>query len=315
MNEDSLQIKLLQPGGFPVLYGTTPPRADAPEDRVQRAATRLAERIGRLSLDGLIVYDVQDESARTDEPRPFPFLPTRDSRDYAYRLTTLTGLPTVAYKCVASMSESAWPEWLDNTAERFGVRSLALVGRASSRAGSAGLPVTRALQMAAGHAAGFALGGVAIPERHTPERSESRRLLQKGEAGCRFFVSQAVYNPDAVIALCQDYARDCREQELAPRRIVLTFTPCGRPETLQFLRWLGIAIPEPVAQAILTAESPLGESLRICSQSLRKILDAGVADDVPLGINVESVSIRKEEIEASIDLCALLQAVSGGTIG
>ena len=63
---------LLDPNRFAFLYGTTPPRADASEERVQRAASRLSVRTQGMDLDGLVVYDVQDESGRTSEPRPFP---------------------------------------------------------------------------------------------------------------------------------------------------------------------------------------------------------------------------------------------------
>jgi hypothetical protein len=56
----------LRPEKFVSLYGTTPPRADAGVEAVVRAADRLTERVHGLSLDGLVVYDVQDEAGRTD---------------------------------------------------------------------------------------------------------------------------------------------------------------------------------------------------------------------------------------------------------
>ena len=43
------------------LYSTTPPRASTPEDSVQAAVNKLAERTNALKLDGVVVYDVQDE--------------------------------------------------------------------------------------------------------------------------------------------------------------------------------------------------------------------------------------------------------------
>src|SRR5439155_23969276 len=74
------------------LYGTTPPRHGTSEEEIETAAGKLVERLTRLTLDALVVYDVQDESSRTSLPRPFPFLPTLDSRVYARRLIDLTGL-------------------------------------------------------------------------------------------------------------------------------------------------------------------------------------------------------------------------------
>ena len=73
------------------LYGLAPPkRASSPGQLEVIAAQQLA-RLQPLSIDGLIVYDIQDEAARTLEPRPFPFLPTLDPDAYAYEhLAALT---------------------------------------------------------------------------------------------------------------------------------------------------------------------------------------------------------------------------------
>ena len=100
-------------------YGTTPPRVEATDDQIRTAATKLAARLRPLPLDGMIVYDVQDERARTAIPRPFPFLPTIDPRVYAQTLRTLIGTPIIAYKSVAQMTEDSWAAWLDEAAEQY----------------------------------------------------------------------------------------------------------------------------------------------------------------------------------------------------
>lgn len=295
---------------FATLYGTTPPRADAPADRVLGAAARLAERVDGLPLDGLVVYDVQDESARTAEPRPFPFLPTLEAPTYGRLLGQLTGKPIITYKCVANETDETWPAWLDGASERDGVRYLSLVGLSSAKDARSCIPLGRASEIAAAHRAGFVLGGVAIAERHSPERSESRRLIQKAERGCRYFISQAVYDAEPTVRLLADYARDCAEQGVAPRRIMLDFVPVGRPQTMSFMRWLGIAIPDSTAAAILGDPAPLSRSIAVCRDILRHILDQPYADAIPLGITVESVSINKEEIGATVELLHALREVA-----
>jgi hypothetical protein len=156
----------LRPEKFVSLYGTTPPRADADAVAALRAADRLAERVRGLSLDGLVVYDVQDEGGRTSAPRPFPFLPTIDPRVYSRRLRELTGKPTVTYKCVADMTEARWASWLTETRRDHGIDHLSLVGLPSSRGVTSTLPLPRAIRLAAAHPANFTLGGVVIAERH-----------------------------------------------------------------------------------------------------------------------------------------------------
>ena len=62
-------------------------------------------------------------------------------------------------------------------------------------------------------------------------------------------------------------------------------------------------------QAILDAPIPVAKSIDICCANLRAILDQEYTQHLPLGINVESVSINREEIDASIDLFHALQNV------
>ena len=60
-----LRAKLLDPAQSVLLYGTTPPRLGTPEAEVDTAAGKLAARLAGLPLDGLVVYDIQDETGRT----------------------------------------------------------------------------------------------------------------------------------------------------------------------------------------------------------------------------------------------------------
>jgi hypothetical protein len=295
-----LKARLLDPRSAVLLYGTTPPRAGTADDAVRMAAEKLAARLASLPLDGVVVYDIQDETGRTATPRPFPFAGTIDPRDYA----RLLGLPTIVYKALGSIDETAWRTWLVATAPLHPLVSV--VGRPTSGVRHA-LPLSRAICIAAEHCT---VGGVAIAERHTAERSESARLLAKGIEGCGYFISQTVYHAEATIRLLADYARDCRGAGVTPRRVVLSFAPVGREKTLAFLHWLGVRVAPETAQAILGAAQPLDKSIEICRDNLRRILDQPYAAEIPLGINVESVSINRDEIDASIRLLGELAEVA-----
>jgi len=107
--------------------------------------------------------------------------------------------------------------------------------------------------------------------------------------------------------LLRDYLRDCRGAGVEPRRVVLTFAPCGREKTLAFMRWLGVNITAETERVVLGAADPIRKSIEICCDNLRQILDGAYAAAIPLGINVESVSIRKEEIEAATELFKALR--------
>jgi hypothetical protein len=288
-----LKSKLLEPARTALLYGTTPPRLGTTAADVAAAADKLRARLAGLPLDALVVYDIQDETGRTDLARPFPFVGTVDPREYAKYFS----LPTIVYKALGNIDEAGWRAWLD--ASR-GVEFLSIVGRPAP--GRYPLPLSRAIRLAAAHAAGYTIGGVVIAERHTAERSEAARLLAKGIEGCRYFISQTVYQAPPTERLLADYLRDCRGAGVEPQRIVLTFAPVGREKTLAFLRWLGVTIAPETEREILGAARPLAQSIRICRDNLRRILDGKYAASIPLGVNVESVSINRDEIDASVEL-------------
>jgi 5,10-methylenetetrahydrofolate reductase len=303
-----LKGKLLDPGSGLLLYGTTPPRAGTAPDAVLAAAEKLAARLQALPLDGVVVYDIQDESGRTDLPRPFAFSGTVDPRSYASLLAARTGKPAITYKCVGELDEPGWQAWLDEAQRAHGVDFISIVGRPTSGVRYP-LALSKAIRLAAAHPAGFTVGGVAIAERHTAERSESARLLAKGIEGCGYFISQTVFHAEASVRLLADYARDCRGAGVEPRRVVLTFSPVGREKTMAFLNWLGVRIPPETARAILGAANPLSKSIEICRDNLRRILEQPYAREIPLGINIESVSINRDEIDASADLVHALSEV------
>ena len=105
-----------------------------------------------------------------------------------------------------------------------------------------------------------------------------------------------------------NYARECKKLGIPPRRIILTFTPCGSTKTLEFMQWLGISVPDATRWRIVDAPNPLAESIKICRSNLEQIIDGCMPLNIPLGLNIESLTNRKTEIDASIRLYKLLKA-------
>ncbi len=299
-----LKARLLDARQPVFLYGTTPPRAGALPDQVSIAADKLGERLRGLPVDGIVVYDIQDESGRTSVPRPFPFIGTMDPRKYSTLLRARTGLTPITYKALGNTDEAGWQAWLVQSAQAD-LRLVSIVGRPTSGIRYP-LALSRAVRMAAEHPAGFTVGAVVIAERHNDERSEAARLLAKAVEGCGYFISQTVYHAPPTQRLLRDYLRDCRGAGVAPRRVVLTFAPCGRQKTLAFLRWLGVIVEPETEHAIFGAANPIAKSIEICRDNLRRILDQPYAGEIPLGVNVESVSINRDEIDASTELAGTL---------
>ena len=304
-----LKSKLLDRHRGLYLYGTTPPRQGSSTDKLYAIAEKLTARLSKLNLDAINVYDIQEEEGRTQIARPFPFLPVVDSRAYAQILHHLTDTEIINYKCVVHHPKADFPAWLDRSWQQFGLRYLTLVGGSTSKIAYPGPTLSQASEAIVDHKYDFVFGGVTIAERHLSKGKEHLKLIEKSRWGMKFFTSQVVYQPEATIQLLQDYAQQCQELNLDPVRIILTFAPCGYLKTLHFLKWLGVNFPPEAEREIFAARSPLQKSLEVCSSTLRRILESIEGCRIPLGINVESVSIKKDEIEASIDLFQELKGI------
>jgi len=261
-------------------------------------------RLGSLPVDGLIVYDIQDEAERVSTPRPFPFLPTLNPEVYAHGFLGSLPVPKIVYRCVNRDTSDEFVRWLEreNSAPRISV----LVGSPSRRS-QTGLALKDAYALAQQHSSNLLLGGIAIAERHARTLDEHQRILVKTEKGCRFFVTQAVYDVTSTKSLLSDYALAVAEKGDVPRPVILTFTPCGSVKTLAFMKWLSVAFPRWLENELQFARDPLAKSLELCERIFAEVRDYACDKGIPLGVNVESVSIRKEEIEASMELLHLLR--------
>jgi hypothetical protein len=288
------------------LYGFAPPKQATPPDQLEKIVAQHVIRLGSLPADGLIVYDIQDETERASEERPFPFLPTLSPDIYAHHHLARLALPKIVYRCVSRDTPDAFVRWLDIANTAVPPRIVVLVGAPSHRS-QARLPLIDAYALARQHAPNLLLGGIAIAERHTRRLDEHQRLLAKTEQGCRFFVTQAVYDVASTKSLLSDYALALRSKCEASLPIILTFSRCGSQKTLAFMKWLGIAFPRWLENELRFAADPLAKSLDVCEHVFAEVWDYARDKDIPLGVNVESVSIRKAEIEASVELLRLLR--------
>jgi hypothetical protein len=287
------------------LYGFAPPKRTTAPDQLAHIATQQVERLGALDIDGVIVYDIQDEAERTAEPRPFPFLPTLAPTEYADEYLAALALPKVVYRCVASDTRESFVEWLQR---RSGQKQLTVLVGAPSRHAAAGLGLREAYSLVQQHAPALTLGGITIAERHEQSRDEHERILSKSAAGCRFFVTQAVYDVSSTLSLLSDYSLRLRDTGAPALPIVLTFSPCGSLKTLAFMKWLGIRFPRWLENELRFAADPLETSLRLCERIFLEVWSYARDKGIPLGVNIESVSIRKSEIEASVGLAQTLRA-------
>ena len=287
-----------------LLFALTPPRVTTTLERVQEIADATIARLRPLDLDGLILYDIDDEVSRNPSQRPFPFSPTLDPANYLANNFTSWPTPVIVYRAVGKYAPSELRSWL--AAQDPARVMTVLVGTASSNADAmTSLAYAQALRREANP--GLPLGGVAIPERHSRREDEHLRLLAKQDAGCRFFVTQVVYDINAAKNLVSDYHYECAARGRAPVPIVFTFSVCGPMRTLDFLRWLGVDVPRWIENDLRHAADTLDASYQLAIMTATELITYCRTLGVPFGINVESVSIRRDEIEASVRLAEQLR--------
>lgn len=287
-----------------LFFSLTPPRLATERDRVREIAEVTTSRLRPLGLDGVILYDIDDEADRNGSRRPFPFMPTIDPADYLADHLQGWETPVVVYRAVGKYQPSDLRDWL---AAQDPQRVMTVLVGAPSTGANPATSLRRAQALAADANRALLVGGVAIPERHGARGDEHLRLLAKQEAGCSFFVTQVVYDVNAAKNLVSDYHYECAARNTEPVPLVFTFSVCGSMKTLEFLRWLGVSVPKWIANDLEHATDTLAASSRQAGAIAAEIVDFCRALRMPFGLNVESVSIRQVEIEASVRLAAQLR--------
>ncbi|GAB3963186.1 hypothetical protein GCM10028805_65790 [Spirosoma harenae] len=282
-----------------LLYGITPPKSSTPSERVAEIAQKTIERLSTLDIDALVVYDVQDESARTTEERPFPFLTALDPLIFASGYLGELPIPKIIYRPAGKFSPVELSDWLEELHDHkfypvfVGVPAPDFPVKTS-------LP--EAYQIWSKHQTTSVIGAVTIPERHNMLNDEDVRMLDKMSCGVSYFISQCIFNLDYAKQVIDDLMLRCRGENKTPPTVIFTITACGSAKTLHFMEWLGIHVPDELKEELKKSEDILEKSVQICLDIASALTTFCMERSIPFGFNIESVAIRKAEIEASIYL-------------
>lgn len=280
-------------------YAMTPPnRTTAPERRRVIAETQSA-RIAKLPIDALLVYDLQDETARNSKPRPFPFTPKVDALAYAQNELELGELPLIVYKAIADQNAESLMAWLNELAPE---RSVPVFVGAPSRHRASALTLPQTYAVCRAHSPALPFGGVLIAERHHVSGDEALRAWSKVQQGCRFFVSQTLWSVEHTKSLLCDLVHRAALADRALPQLLVTLSPCGSEPTLRFQQWLGVAVPSHIERELLGARDMLAHSIELAYEAFTDVHAFAAELGITLGCNVESVSTKPSEVEASIEL-------------
>lgn len=283
-----------------LLYGITPPKAQTAPGKVSEIAEKTLNTLCSLDIDALVVYDVQDESERTNEERPFPFTSALDPFEYASQYLQRLAVPKIIYRAAGKFTKEELSQWLEGL-RTHGFYPIFV-----------GLPtpdcvVKTSLKEAyeiwrEEHEDHSVIGAVTIPERHAILKDEDVRILDKVDSGVSYFISQCIFNVEYTKRILDDLVVACLNKKQELPTIIFTLTICGSAKTLHFMEWLGIHIPEDIKEELKASTNAVVRSVEMAITIAKDLIRYCKERSIPFGFNIESVATRKEEVDASLEL-------------
>ncbi len=283
-----------------LIYGITPPKAQTASEKVSEMAEKSLNILCSMDIDALVVYDVQDESARTTEERPFPFSNALDPFEYASQYLHRLAIPKIIYRPAGKFTKEELTEWLQGL-KAHGFYPIFV-----------GLPspdyvVKTSLKEAyeiwrTNHEDHSVIGAVTIPERHALLNDEQVRILDKVESGVSYFISQCIFNVEYTKRILDDLLIACRDKQQELPTIIFTLTICGSIKTLYFMEWLGIHIPDDIKEDLKACANPAARSKETAVGIAKDLIQYCQERSIPFGFNIESVATKKVEVDASLEL-------------
>lgn len=283
-----------------LLYGISPPKAISTPEKLREIADKGLGILRTLDIDALVVYDLQDEAERTSEERPFPFVSCLDPYIYSSQYLHELSIPKIIYRPAGKFTKDELTSWLNDLSKQtlypvfVGLPSPDSVPKTT---------LTDAYKIwRDNHQHQSVIGAVTIPERHAILKDEDARMLDKMNCGVSYFISQCIFNVDYTKKMLDDLVTTCKREKKNVPTVVFTLTLCGSAKTLLFLEWLGIHIPEKMKEDLRTSPEPLKLSGQIATGIAHELSEYCQKNEIPFGFNIESVSARKEEVDASLNL-------------
>ena len=298
--------KVRKPKRPVVVYEILPPREK--DGTLNSYAERISSLLSQTHIDAINIPEVHEENARG--LRPVKNLERAEAREFGRLLQDNVGIETIVNRVTVHNDLDYQKDWIKETFYDYDIENLILVGGESSDIKYPGPSVnetseyiTRDLNTGRFD---FFCGGITIPSR----KIESVRLLKKGSNGIEFFTTQVLYDGKKIKKMLKYYDDVCKENNVLPRRILLSFAPVSSRKNIDFLKWLGVEIPSQTEKRLTNKKTSMSdESLEIASEILKGILNNNekLGITVPIGLNVEH--IMSYNFQSSINMLQELSKI------
>ena len=298
--------KVRKPKRPVVAYEILPPREK--DGTLNSYAERISSLLSQTHIDAINIPEVHEENARG--LRPVKNLERAEAREFGRLLQDNVGIEAIVNRVTVHNDLDYQKSWIKETFYDYDIENLILVGGESSDIKYPGPSVNETSEyitrdLNAGRF-DFFCGGITIPSR----KIESVRLLKKGSNGIEFFTSQVLYDGKKIKKMLKYYDDVCKENNVLPRRILLSFAPVSSKKNIDFLKWLGVEIPSQTEKRLTNKKTSMSdESLEIASEILKGILNNNekLRITVPIGLNVEH--IMSYNFQSSINMLQELSKI------
>ena len=280
--------KVRRPKRPVVVYEILPPREK--DGTLDSYAEKISSLLSQTHIDAINIPEVHDENERGE--RPVPNLERAEAREFGRLLQDRVGIEAIVNRVTVHDELEIQKKWIKETFYDYDIENIILVGGESSKIKYNGPSVnttseyiTRDLNTGRFD---FFCGGISIPSRSI----ESESLLRKGSNGIEFFTTQVLYDSTKINKMLKYYDDICEENNVLPRRILLSFAPVSSNKNIEFLKWLGVEISSHTEKRLLDEDSDMTKkSLEIAREILNDVLSNNEKNNikVPIGLNVEHI--------------------------
>ena len=283
-----IRDKIKKPQRPVVAYEILPPREK--DGTLNSYAETISSLLSQTHIDAINIPEVHDEIGRGD--RPVTNQKRGEPREFGMLLQDSVGIEAIINRVVVHEPYDEQMRWIEETNTTYEIENMIIVGGESSKVDYPGPTVNEMLQSIAkrsnSNGGDIFCGGIAIPSR----KDESKNLIRKSEHGSEFFTTQVLYDAENIIKMIKNYQSRCNELDTFPRRILLSFAPVSSQKNIEFLKWLGVEIPDDTERYLKGRPGSMTErSLDVAVEVLNEILDFITVNNlkVPVGLNVEHI--------------------------
>src|SRR3989338_2862663 len=286
----------------PIMYEVIPPKADAKEEKIHAQVEKLLRGLEGKAISAINIPEILDGPAGGSPAINSPQKP--EPRKYAAFIQALTTTPyeMVINHVVVHQPLEVQKTWLQESHDLYTIRNFIFVGGAAQDQKYPGPSVNDFSKLVSQT---HTVGGILIPHRKEKDTGlhESDRVILKQKNCVSFFTSQVLCETEETKAFLKSYATKRNQLGLPPARFFLSFSPIASENDLEFLRRLGVLIPQEVSTLLL--RNPNQMRLRSIEMAISFFKDiyTFIQDNdlkIPLGVNIEY--IMRHNIEASYDM-------------